>query len=221
MELDELKRLWHVSERKLEASMRLNLHLVQQSNLGKADTALKRLRIGLSIEVALSVVVLLLLGGFAADHVGQPGFFVPAALLEVYAIGLTVANARQIAAASSIDFDEPVVSIQRRLEQLRLLRIHTTKWTLLFAPLMWLPILIVALRGLLGVDLYAVTDTAWLIANVAFGLAVIPIVIWLARKYGSAHGASPLFVAFAREVAGDNLRAACDALDAIRRFEEE
>ena len=46
MELDEMKDLWAESNRRFEASMRLNVVLLQRWNLRKTDTLLKRLQNG-------------------------------------------------------------------------------------------------------------------------------------------------------------------------------
>jgi hypothetical protein len=120
---------------------------------------------------------------------------------------------------NAVDYDEPVVAIQRKLEQLRLSRIRTTLATLLFAPLMWVPLLIVGLRAF-GVDLLAVTSASWLAANVLFGFAVIPLAVFVARRYGQRLGQSTLMRSLADEVAGRSLIAALNSLDTIRRFEE-
>src|SRR5579863_4489672 len=143
MELDEIKERWAQSNRRLEASMRLNTMLFAQQNLNRADTSLKRLSREIGFELLLNVVAVALLGAFAANHAGTPRLLVPAVMLDIYAVALVIAGARQLAAIGSIDYDEPAVIIARQLAALRLARIRTTLWTLLFAPLMWLPLCIV------------------------------------------------------------------------------
>jgi hypothetical protein len=220
MELDELKELWTQNNRKLEAGVRLNMLLLRQGNLSKAAGSLRGLSRGLTAELIITFACVLLLGSFAADHVHELRFFLPALALSIYAIALLVANVRQIVEINGLDYDEPVVAIQRKLGKLRLRRICTTLAMLLFAPLMWLPLLIVALRAF-GVDVYAVTSGAWLAANAFFGLAVIPLAIWIAQRYGERLGRSTLMRSVGDAIAGHSLVAALDSLDAIRRFEEE
>jgi hypothetical protein len=185
MELEELKALWNQSNRKLEASTRLNRLLLTQWNLRKTDTSLKRLVRGIAFELIVNLACVFLLGWFAAGHAGEPKFFIPVAMLDIYAIALVIAGARQFCALRSPDYNEPIVAIQSRLQRLRLARIRATMWTLLFAPLMWLPLLIVASRGLFGIDIYAAVSPAWLAANATLGLVVIPVAIALAKAYGS------------------------------------
>lgn len=220
MELDEMKRLWAQSNGRLEASMHLNVLLLQQWNLRKTDTLLKRLQLGISIELIVNVAVIVFLGFFASRHFREPQFAIPAAMLYLYEIAIVVANARQLATIASMDYDEPVVAIQKKLQGLRLARIRTTLGTLLFAPLMWLPILIVGMLGVFDVDVYAFASPAWLAANVLFGLAVIPLAIFLARRYGPRLARWSAMRRLADAIAGNTLTAALESLDSIRRFEE-
>ena len=221
MELEELKDLWNESNRKLQASSRLNTLLFAQWNLRKADTSLKRLARGIGVELTVTLIGIVLLGWFAADHAREPRFFIPAALLDVYAIALAVAAARQLFELRSLDYDEPVVAIQDRLQRLRLSRIRATMGTLLFGPLMWVPLLIVAMRGFFGIDIYAGPSPAWLAANVLFGIAVIPIAVGIARAFGPRLERATPIRFLADEIAGRSLAAALDDLAAIRRFAED
>lgn len=219
MELDDLKELWTQSNRKLEASLRLNTLLVQQMNLDKTETFVRRLSWGLWLELALNLLVIVLLGSFAADHVRELGFLIPALTLAIYVVGLLVARVRELLDIERIDYAQAVVAIQKRLEGLRLRRIRATIWTLLFAPLMWVPLLVVALRGLFGMDVYAVAAPSWFVANLLFGLAVIPAGILLARRYGHVFERFSTARSLADAIAGRSLAAALEHLDAIRRFE--
>jgi hypothetical protein len=220
MEMEELKGLWARSEDRLEASMRLNTLLLQQTNLQRAAASLRCLSLGGLVELAVNLVAVVLLGSFAADHVREPRFLVPAIALGIYAVALLAARVRQIVDIWTVDYDEPVVALQKKLEELRVRRIRTTLWTLLFAPLMWVPLLIVALRGFFGVDFYAVADAGWLVANGLLGVAAIPLATFAARRYGPRLARFGLIRTLADDIAGRSLARALDALDAIRRFEE-
>jgi len=217
VDIDEVKEIWRESNRRLEASMRLNEVLLAQLNLRKTDTSLRWLSSGIVAELIVNAIGILLLGLFMAANLHEPRFLVPAALLDVYAIALVIAGARQLAAIGSVDYDEPVVAIQRRLEMLRLQRIRTTLATLLFAPLMWVPLAIVALR-FFGVDLYA-AGWSWLATNALFGVAFILVAIAVARRFGHRFARSPRMRALADAIAGRSLAKAIESLDSIARFE--
>jgi hypothetical protein len=219
MELDDLKALWAQDNRRLERSVRLNTLLLERSNLRRASTAMGRLSRGLTFELVANFAALLLLGSFAAANVSEPRFVVPAVLLGIYSVTLVAGLVRETVAVKGVDYDEPVVAIQRKLLELRVMRLHATLRVLLFAPLMWLPLCIVLLRGLFGIDLYA-AGSPWLVANVLFGLAVIPAGIFAAKRYGQDLGTSAPLRGLADAVAGKSLTEALDALEALRRFGE-
>jgi len=128
---------------------------------------------------------------------------------------------QQIRLALYIDYSKPVAVIQKQLESLRMLHIRHFQWTLLLAPLLWTPLLIVALEGFLRIDAYQTFGAAYLLANLLFGLAIIPPAIWLSKKFGGRMGRSPEIQWLMKELAGYNLNAASDYLATLSEFEEE
>lgn len=220
MEIEEMKNLWADSNRRLEASMRLNTALLKHLNVRKADTSLKRLSRQVTFELISNVLAIVLVGSFAAAHVHELRFLIPVFALGVYLIALVAAGSRQLVQLGAIDYDHPIVTIQKDLAELRLRRIRTTLGTLLFAPLMWVPLVIVALRGIFGVDIYA-AGGAWLVANALFGLAMIPLAIFIANQCGSRIASHTVTRSLADAIAGRSLAAALDRLDSVRRFEQE
>jgi flagellar biogenesis protein FliO len=57
--------------------------------------------------------------------------------------------------------------------------------------------------------------------NVLFGLAIIPMAIWVSRKFGDRMGRSPIIQRLMRELAGYNLNAATRFLATLSEFEDE
>jgi hypothetical protein len=145
MELEELKDLWNESNRKLEASSRLDTPLVGQRNLRRADTSLKQLARGITAELIVNLIGIVLLGAFAADHAREPRFFIPAAVLDVYAIALVCRSAAALRTA------QPGLRRTRRRDPgsspARSACAHSGgDVDAALAPLMWLPLLIALLR---------------------------------------------------------------------------
>jgi hypothetical protein len=64
---------------------------------------------------------------------------------------------------------------------------------------------------------------AWnlLALNFLLGVAVIPVAIWVSRKYGDRLGRSWLMRRVAEEIAGRDLRVAIDSLAKISEFDRE
>jgi len=221
MELEDLKRHWEEQDRKLETSLRLNTRLLDESVLARAETALKPLSRPLWFELVMSLVPAVFLGSFLADHVSEARFLIPAAALHLCAIAVILVTVRQLVALRTIDYSAPVVAIQKRLESLRIERIRAVKLTLLFAPLLWTPLMIVTLKGLFDVDTWEALGAAYLIANLLLGLMVIPLAVWISRRYASRMERSPFVQRLMRDLAGKSLTSAAAFLSSISMFEKD
>jgi hypothetical protein len=221
MDLDDLKAKWAEHDRKLDTSIRLNRELLREIKSSKARSALQRLAAGLALEVIIDLAAIMALGAFIYANREQGRFAFPAIALDLFAIVILNAQIRQIVGALQIDYGQPVATIQKQLERLRMLRIRCTQWTLLIAPLTWTPLLIVGLKGFYGLDAYRLFGVAWLTANLLVGLAIIPLAIWFSRRYGNRMGRWPIIQRLLRDLAGYNLAVATDFLATLSEFEDE
>jgi hypothetical protein len=221
MDLEELKLIWANYDRKLDTCIRLSSQLLNAATLKKTHSAVQRWIAFVVFELVVNLLGVVLLGSFIADEIASPRFWIPALVLDLFLVSLVAATIRLLAMASAIDFGAAVAEIQRKIETLRIWRIQTTKWTLLLAPLMWIPLLIVVLKGCLGVDAYAVLDGAWLLWNVIFGVAVIPAAIVLSKRYAGRLGRSSAIQRFMRDIAGYNLSSATRFLAELQTFQDE
>jgi hypothetical protein len=167
MELDDFRQRWINAEP--ERSLRFNAGALRAASLGKAGTAMRKLSRFLVLELVLDCGAALWLGSFIADHLAQPRFVVPAAALDLGAIALMIAAIHQLVAINKVDYSERIIAIQKSLGSLRVLRLRTLQLVLVLAPLAWVPLLVVRLEDLFGVDAYAVFDRTWLLATVLFG----------------------------------------------------
>jgi hypothetical protein len=221
MELDDLRQRWQELDRKLDASIRLNTRLLHGSILGKAATALKRQSRLVLAGLLIDLIAALWLGSFLARHVEEPRFLVPGGLLHLGILALIIAAVHQLAAIARIDYAAPIVAIQKQLEALRVERIGTVKWTLLLSPLAWTPLFIVAMKGFFDVDVYTSFGTAWVAANVVFGLVAIPVGLWICRHFAGRVERSPFLRQLMRDIGGQNLAAATDFLLSLAQLDEE
>ncbi len=218
MELDELQKRWAAQDRKLDQLLRMN---VRAHQLGRARSALQRLRAGLALELVLNVLAVAALGAFIGQHLLQLRFALPALALDVVAVSVLAATVRQYVLASEVDYDGPVTSSQRRLEALRVLRIRQTKWLLLLSPLLWAPLLVVGLRALWGVDAYAALGVPYLLVNLLFGVAFVLLMRWAARRWGPRLERSGWARRWAEALAGTSLTRALGQLASIAHFETD
>ena len=221
MDPEQLQEKWAEYDRKLDANLHVNRQLLSEMHLNRTRSALQRLIVGLTLEAVIELVVVVALGSFLYAHFATMRFALPAVILDVLAITLLAALIRQITLALSIDYARPIATIQKQLETLRIARIHYVQGIFLVATLAWTPLLIVALKGFFGWDAYHLFGAAFLIANLLVGLTVIPLAIWLSKRFGDQMGRSSIIQHFMRDLAGVNLNAASGFLSTISQFENE
>ena len=76
-----------------------------------------------------------------------------------------------------------------------------------------------ALKGLFGVDAYAAFGAAFLVANLLFGLLVIPLAVWISKRSEARMKGSPLVQSLMR-TSRASLTSAAAFLSSISDFEE-
>jgi hypothetical protein len=215
---DEMKEVWTAHDKKLDQSIRLNRDLLNAAILSKAHSATQRMSWALGLEAVTWFVMIVSLGSFISRHVGTLRLSLSAAALDIYAIAMLAATIRQIVALRKIDYSRAVTAIQRQLEMLRVLRIRITQRALLGGTVVWAPFLIVAARAFLGLD---IVNGLWLWVNVAFGLCLIPLAVWLSKVFGERMGRFPFIQRVMNDLAGRNLNAASEFISKLSEFEAE
>ena len=221
LDLDEMKKQWAEHDRKLDESIRLNRQLLSTTNLKGARSAMQRMAAFLGLEAAVQLAVVVALGSFIYEHIAMVRFALPAAALDVFAIAILIAMIRQIAVGLQIDYDKPIAVIQKQLEDLRVLRIRYIQGIFLAATLAWTPLMIVTLKGFWGLDAYRLFGTAFLVSNLLVGLAIIPLALWLSKRFSDRMGRSPFIQRLMKDLAGYNLNAAAGFLTTLSQFEDE
>jgi len=216
-DLDELKTLWEQHDRALQSLVAINHRLLDSSVLTRARSAMQRLVAFLAIEAIVLGAVILALGTFVAAHVDAPRLAVSGAITGVYSIAAFAALIAQLVLIRRIDYSGPVTAIQVELERVRVLRSRSIQALVVAGTVIWLPITIVLLLAL-GIDASSVLEPAFVAANVAFGVAVLGLVLWLSRRFADSRQAAPALRRLMRELAGYNLSAASGALRSIAEF---
>jgi hypothetical protein len=176
---------------------------------------------GLWAELAMAICSVAWLGSAASDWVHEPVAFVSAVVLDVFAILLLINLGMQIATLRSIDYAGPVALMQSGLERLRLQRLRAARGIFAFALLAWLPLAIVGLRAVFGIDVSAALDRTWLVVNVAAGVAFVPIAIWICRLLETRAGSNAAWQYVLRTISGSNLTAAFATLRSVEDFRSE
>ena len=216
---DEIKTRWTAYDKELQNSLQLNIRLL--NGWQKANSALQGLLRSVIIEMSIGIVTISVLGSFLFDHFSEMTFFIPALVLDLFTIFQVVFAGYQFATLREIDFSMPILVSQKKLATLRRQRIQVMMWTLILSPLLWVPLLIVTLKGLLGLNVYELFNTTWLLTNVLFGVAVILLMIWLSRYLAPRCQGSSVIEQLKDGVAGHELSEMNSFLESLRNFEQD
>ena len=179
---DDLQQLWHESTRQLEhgkPSLRFHLIEARERRENKVYSRLRRVKMVLGYEIAFGIVAVLLAGSYLADHWSILRYALPALGLHVCAIAVLATATWQLVLVAGIDFAEPVVALQRRLALLQTVRSHSNRWLIFASPLLWALLVLIVPHALLGLDVFAITGSAWVLGNFVFGLLVLLFAVWL------------------------------------------
>jgi hypothetical protein len=221
MELEELKAAWADLDRRLEASLRLNRKLLTATSLGRVRSALERLSIALGVEAAVWLILILLTGRFIANHLHPGRFALAAGLLDAYLIANFIAVIRQIVATNRIDHAQPIASIQKQFEALRVERVRAIRWSLLAGMLAWTPFLVVILKACLDLDAFEILGGLWLLCNLVFSVLCVGVAIWLSRRQARSPSGPVATRPLMDHLVGANMRSAARHLAEVAAFEEE
>ena len=219
MTFEDLQTQWNRQNQTLDTMLQLNLAQIRATHFDSLATALDRVRRVVWTELLLTAAALIPLGSFLFAHRGDVRYLLPAAILHLSAIAFIAGCANQLIAARAVDYSGPVVHAQRRLTALRRARIRTSKWTLLVAPALWTPLVIVLMKSVLPIDVYATFNARWIAANIVFSLAFIPLMLWIAHRYGERLSRSPLMQRLADDLAGRSLNEATAFANRLAEFE--
>jgi hypothetical protein len=219
MDPSQLQSLWQQHETALTAQRQLNLHLLREINLGQAKASLRRL-------LFLPVSSLLFFGLVAAYALhflflhGQAWYYlVSGSLVLLFSTLLVLASIRQLYRLLTVDFQAPVVTLQRKLARLKSVMVDGLRiaaWALAFAPFFGVFIA----QALFGFDLVANQATgltgALFVLSLVLGLGA-----WLfsrALRPGNLH---QQWINWLLAGSGSQVEEAMGFLGEIQAFEAE
>lgn len=188
---EEMEAAWKAQSAKLDQVTLLLVDQVRSESVSRVKAPLRSLIVSLWLEIALSAAGMLLMGSFLAEHVTQARFVWPAALMDIWFGATLIAAIRQLLPAAKINYDEPISCVQQQLGRLRILRLKTFRWLFLTGQIVWwMPFLITSLKMGFGVDAYRYLTPGFIMANMLAGLALIPLVLQVLKRFRFAAKAS-------------------------------
>jgi serine/threonine-protein kinase len=232
MKLDEFKEIWQEYDKRLDKQVKFNTQMFRKMNLDQTRSALDRFTKTPILGMVLGLAVQLAAGTFIYHHWSLPQFVIPSALIwlfglfQVWFSGFQLSVILPTNVGGEINYDLPVTEIQKKLEKLRVHRVRYLTVTRFSYGLLWLPVLIVGLKGFFNYDFYVYFNHKWILSVILCGLAFTMFGIWLSLSSAEVQAKWPVLKKVTEnirvnDVTGKGLDSAMISLEAIEDFEKE
>lgn len=220
MELDDLKQTWTEHARKLDRILSLNLQGLKTAQMDNTRSALGRFKAFRVREMVVGILLLLLLGSYIADRISVPTLAIPAFIVFASVLLPVIANIRQLILLDRISYADPVTTIQRKLEEIKLHYLRSFLLPVLMLPL-YMAYVSVMFNLVFGIDILGYGNPAFLWANLAVSLIFIVPAVWVLRNLSFKNTDNPVIRAFVHGNGGEQMVAALEFLKALQEFEDE
>lgn len=201
MELDDLKNSWDEYGKKLDGNIELNRRILQNMHLGQTRSEMRPLLIFRAIEALIFFMLVVALGSYIGTHLTVSAPTLSAAVLNIFSLLGLIGSIGQIVLIATVDYSGTVISIQQQLSKIRTHSIQILRLILLSVPF-YMSYIFLGFEVLFDIDLYAVTDSKWLVTQIIFSFVLIGPTLWLYRELGlnkSSHSWIQRFFRFAGE----------------------
>lgn len=192
MELDRLKAAWQAHGDALVAAPGPRGPQVGPVVVRRLRFALVPYALWLGVEIVLGVVSMGLVALVGMRHLGEARYLLLAGAVSVFALAITAACVHLFVRITRLDYGAPVAALQRDVARTKLVAFRAGKWALLGGIVLWLPVALLLFELATGVPALAKVDGAWLLANVVFGLVLLAVGQWLARRHVERAAGTPL-----------------------------
>lgn len=190
IDLDEMRNRWQQAHARAEPSLAFDLQALRATLARTSGRAFARHGRWLLLGWLGNSAVLLALLAFLAGHWSDAIYRLlatPLAVLSGWQWGVSL---QRWLALRRLDLSSPVIALQQQLERLRDRQVAVTRAILLSSVLLWLPLILVSFKGLLGVDLLDHLHPSVIWVNLGLGLLVLLLGDaawrwWLRRGHGS------------------------------------
>lgn len=156
MNFQELEDIWNEGNRDLEQNITINHSSVKKINMKKITSNLAETRWENLIELGVNLWFLNFFQTFFVNHYHTPKFLVPGTFMLGLCIFSIIFCTYKLFLISRINRNYPVIKAQRNLALISYFNRIEINSLFFLIPTFSLAFLIVAAKGLIGLDLYAV-----------------------------------------------------------------
>lgn len=175
MNNQELENLWTASDEALDQQIVINKPLLNEITMKKIKSNLVETRWEILLELLINIPFLSLFKDFCIDHIYQPKFLLPGLFLLLLTSGTIVFTGYKLFLLSRINRNYPILKTQRNLVLIQYFNRVEVNTLFFLIPTFSLAFLLVALKGLIGLDLYLTPFPFihYLVGSFLVGLVII------------------------------------------------
>ena len=182
MEDKVLSELLNEYDKKISESLSVNTQLVSELKTKKSYSQLKKLRRNRLIELVISLVISLFLGGFIYYSLNLIilGWVISSCIILSFTLFAVSSCIRQLILISKFNLNQPVIENQKILSRLQLYNIMYLRMGILQIPF-YMSYITIFSRMFFAYDFWIHVGTTWSLVNLAFSVLLFPF-IWRVFK---------------------------------------
>jgi hypothetical protein len=216
MEIQEMSPSFAALEARVEKAVSQQTDLRNQLHESSLKSIGGKTQRSPALDIVVAGLALVATGGFVADNFNDlqriPVTAIPALIVFALCIFTVNVSVRQLILSSELEYAKPMVETQLVLAKLRKLRVRSTQWIFISGFALWFIFPILLGQMILGARFMLAMSPAWIVANVIFGLAMVPVINWMMMK-------SKYATSIQNEFAGKDVREAEEFMNQIREFQ--
>lgn len=181
MEEKDIKNIWKNYSSKLSSNLKINLSSLKERNMNNTAHELKKLKRKRIAEALIFTILAALLINFTIRNINTPQFILSGTILGIFTlIGLT-GSLLQIGLIAKVDYSGPITTFQIQLEKLKTYSLQTFRLIILSVPF-YFAYIVIGFKVLLNWDIYAYSNSSWLLWNLILSIVFVPLSIWLYKS---------------------------------------
>lgn len=175
MNFQDLEDIWHQDNNDLEQGIRINSASINKIDMKKVTSNLTETRWENLIELGVNLWFFSFFKNFFMNHYHLPKFLLPGAFMLGLCVFAIIFCTYKLFLISRINRNYPIVKAQRNLALIQYFNRLEINALFFLIPTFSLAFLIVAAKGIIGLDLYAVgfPFIPYLIGSFFVGLIII------------------------------------------------
>jgi hypothetical protein len=183
MEDKALSELLNEYDKKISESLSVNTQLVSKLKTKKSYSQLKKLRRNRLIELVISLVISLFLGGFIYYSLNLIilGWVISSCIIMSFTLFAVSSCIRQLILISKFNLNQPVIENQKILSRLQLYNIMYLRMGILQIPF-YMSYITIFSRMFFAYDFWIHVGTTWSLVNLAFSVLLFPFIWWVFKK---------------------------------------